>query len=155
LRPLKFLGFVYDPETDTLRSECRSGTSLTLSEDVKALVMASHAEARIRMTGLPKSVTAKIGRSIDSSDSSDLAGYLASMLGTATKHLFTWDMLAASSYLGFICSRMTLGKWNPTDVLQNFSLTLKSEKSFVDWYRNLGGMLYRKEKLKIDLEIEQ
>jgi len=157
-KPLKFLGFIYDPFDDSLRSACRSGTQLKLSEDVKALVMGSIAEPKIKMSGLPNDIVKKI-QGIESNhnaiSSTDLAGYMSAVVGSATRHLFTWEMLASSSYLGYILSRMTLGKWNPTDVLQNFSLTLKGHGSFVQWYRALGGRLYRTRKKKNDLEVEQ
>lgn len=103
LKPLKFLGLEFDGET--LRANTRNGSRLVLNGDVrKALHFINQLEHEMY-----KDVSKKSG-----------------FISSKERVLDNWYNLFKSRLIGHITSRLYIGSWNQSDIVQDFLLKFVS-----------------------------
>lgn len=100
LKPLKFLGMVYDGNTETLQADTRKGSKLIY--DKQDLV-----EAHLESHQIPENATESWFKVWKDKD--------------------TFENLVKSKLFGFIQSRLYQGSWNMSDYEQCFELTFKTD----------------------------
>lgn len=119
LKPLKFLGLVYDGEKDKLYADTRKGAKLIF--DKQDLIKAYN---NLR-------------------ENSDWTGHDTESWRTRKwKDKFTFEDLVSSKLFGFIQSRLYQGSWNMEDYEQEFRLTYK-RNSYVAYSMKLKSSALR------------
>jgi hypothetical protein len=108
LKPLKFLGLVFDGRTNSFQAETRNGSLLKLTSNVKSIsAIINHLEEKIR-------------------NHEELSYDLKSP---------SWEAIFKSKLIGFIQNRMYSGSWDVQNMKQDFTFRFE-RKSWCDVKRN-------------------
>jgi len=97
LRPLKFLGMTYNPDTDTLHASTRKGSTLPLSDSI---------ESEKDIQNLLREYDFRHGI-------------------YHPTHAKSWEMMIKSNLAGWVTARLYSGSWAQDDFMQSFEYTFE------------------------------
>lgn len=105
LKPLKFLGLIYDGNTDILKASTRKGSKIEVPDFVKAYMVAKDHPM------LPRLLSAINGKKKGSDDPEFFLEGFQKAFGKLGSSV-TWESMAKSTVMGFVMSRLYQGAFD-------------------------------------------